>query len=56
MAQVETIEVRKKTFLPLPIVAPDFSYTIYIDNGVIPQNSARLKDNQHNSKITEISW
>ena len=28
MAQVETFEVRKKTFLPLPIVAPDFSYTM----------------------------
>ena len=28
MAQVETFEVSKASYKPLPIVAPDFSYTM----------------------------
>ena len=51
MAQVETFEVRKKTFLPLPIVAPDFSYTMdLMIMSSVYQNIVRPGD------ITKFEW
>ena len=54
----EFVGLRAKCYSYLIQDDPEFHMRckVYIGNGVIPQNSARLKDNPHNSKITEISW